>query len=79
MAAATAGLARREPGHAPIRRATLHIEGTVLDEHGNQILWTRSGACCNVALYELEDGSVHAMGVGYPGIAKDPIAIDYGP
>jgi len=76
---ATAGLDRREPGHAPIVHATLHVEGVVLDENGNQILWTRSGSCCNVALFELEDGSVHTMGVGYPGIARDPVAIDYGP
>lgn len=79
LAEATAGLGRRELGHAPIVRATLHIEGVVLDDDGNQILWTRSGACCNVALFELEDGSVHAIGVGYPGIARDPVAIDYGP
>lgn len=79
LAEATTGLGRREKGHAPVVRATLHIEGVVLDEEGNQMLWTRSGACCSVALFELADGSVHAIGVGYPGISGDPIAIDYGP
>lgn len=72
LAAATAGLGVRDPGHAPIVQATLHVEGVVFDDKGNQILWTRSGACCNVARFELADGSVRAMGVGYPGSPKTP-------
>jgi hypothetical protein len=46
---------------------------------GEQILVTRSGSCCVVARFELADGTVAAIGVGYPGVSKIPIAIDQGP
>ncbi len=50
-----------------------------MDANGNQVLTNRSGSCCSVARFELADGSVKAIGVGYPGISKTPVAVDYGP
>lgn len=79
MPVAINGFDRRDPGHAPIVRATLHDEGTMIDAQGNHILMTRSGACCSVALFELSDGSVRAIGVGYPGVSDIPVAIETGP
>jgi hypothetical protein len=76
---ATIGLSRRDPGHPAIVAVTLHREGTLLDANGNQILMKRSGGCCSVARFELADGSVKAIGVGYPGISDTPMAFDYGP
>jgi hypothetical protein len=76
---ATAALDRRDPGHAAIVNVTLHNEGAIVDASGNTILMTRSGACCSVARFELADGTVRAIGVGYPGVSKEPIALDYGP
>ncbi len=70
LAAAVAGLARRDPGNAAIVRATLHREA---------VLSTRSGACCTVARFELADGTVRAIGVGYRGISRELTVIDRGP
>ena len=70
LATAVAGLARRDPGHAAIVRTTLHQEA---------VLSTRSGACCTVARFELADGTVRAIGVGYLGISRDLKVIDRGP
>jgi hypothetical protein len=53
---------------------TLHEEGTA----GN-VLTNRSGACCWVARLRLVGGSVRAIGVGNPGISKEPVTVDYGP
>ena len=78
-AAATAGLARRDPGHPAIVTLTLHDEGRVVNEDGEQVLFTRSGSCCSVARFALADGTVRAIGIGYPGISREPSAIDYGP
>ncbi len=50
-----------------------------MDADGNVILWTRSGACCSVARFELADGGVKAIGVGFPGVSTTPMAFDYGP
>ena len=74
LTAARTGLASRNPGHAEVVKQTLHEEGT----HGN-VLTTRSGGCCWVARFRLADGSVRAIGVGYPGISTEPATVDYGP
>ncbi len=79
MRTAIAGFDRRDPGHPQIARASLHSEGTLLDASGNHILTTRSGGCCDVAVFELADGSTRAIGVGYPGVSRTPMAIDTGP
>jgi hypothetical protein len=76
---ARAGLDRRDPRHADVLRVTLHDEGATFEADGDQILHTRSGSCCSVARFELADGSIRAIGVGYPGISQEPIAVDYGP
>ena len=73
------GLDRRDPGHPLVIRVSLHTEGVTLDANGKQILTKRSGGCCSVARFELADGSVRAIGVGYPGISETPMAIDFGP
>jgi hypothetical protein len=72
---ASRGLDRREPGHAAIIAASLHEEGGYPGKDGQVILSIRSGGCCDVALFQLADGSVRAIGVGYPGISDVPMAI----
>jgi hypothetical protein len=79
LAAASAGLDRRNPGHADVVEGTLHAEGRTVNASGETILITRSGSCCSVALFTLTDGTVRAIGVGYPGISTTPMAIDFGP
>ena len=79
IAVATAGFDRRNPGHAPIASVTLHEEGVVFDPAGSAILTVRSGGCCDVARFQLVDGTLHAIGVGYPGVSDEPFASDYGP
>jgi hypothetical protein len=73
------GFDRRDPEHPAVVRVVLHDEGMVVDEHGNRMLVMRSGSCCSVARFELADGSVRAIGVGYPGVSRTPVAVDYGP
>ena len=76
--AGLAGLAVRDPGHAPVVTTQLHHEGTLPDpKTGSRILMTRSGACCKVLVVGLADGSTHAIGVGYPGISKEAVAIPW--
>ena len=77
--AAIDGLDTREPGHAPLTSATLHLEGGYLDAAGSIILPTRSGDCCSVVVFQLTNGEVRAIGVGYPGISDVPVAIPWGP
>lgn len=79
LATARIGFDRRNPGHPAVVRVVLHREGTTVNDKGERILVTRSGSCCVVARFELADGSVAAIGVGYPGVSKIPIAIDKGP
>ena len=70
----------RDPGHAAVARVTLRHEGTPVDPAtGDRILLTRSGGAPDVAVFELEDGTVTAIGVGYPGISREPMAFDTGP
>ena len=71
---AVEALERRDPGHLPIVSAELREEGP--DATGNLVV--RSTAF-EVALFRLADGSMRAIGVGYPGVATEPMALDYGP
>jgi hypothetical protein len=73
-----AGLAVRDPGHAPVVSTRLHVEGVFTDPAtGHQILMTRSGGCCRVLVVELAGGSTRAIGVGYPGISTEAVAIPW--
>jgi hypothetical protein len=66
-------LDRRDPGHAVVVRATLHTDGSLIDPApGHRILSTRSGGAPRIAVFELADGTVTAVGVGYPGISREP-------
>jgi hypothetical protein len=72
------GLDARDPGHAAVRSVAIHREGTMIDPAtGKMIIWARSGACCSVLVAELADGSRSAIGVGYPGISTEPIAVEW--
>ena len=79
LTAAIEGFDRRDPGHAVIVNSTLHIEGLTVDAEGNILLHVRSGSCCSVARFELADGTTRAIGAGFPGISREPVAVDYGP
>ena len=69
-------LDRRDPGHAAIVRATLHCEGGLIDPStGQQVLRTNSGGAPRIAVFELADGAVAAIGVGYPGISREPVVL----
>lgn len=70
------GFDGRDPGHAAVVSTELHSEGLALDRNGDRFMYTRSGSCCSVLVMTLADGSVHAIGVGYPGISPHAIAID---
>ena len=75
---ALVGLAARDPGHAAVVSTRLHNEGALFDPgSGNQVLMTRSGACCHVLVAELADGTTRAIGVGYPGISPTAVAIPW--
>ena len=76
---AIAGLDARNPGHAPVLSVSLHREGALLGPSGEQILMTRSGDCCSVAVLQLANGEIRAIGVGYPGVSDVPVAIPEGP
>lgn len=72
------GLEKRDPGHAAVVSTRLHVEGVFVDPStGHQILMTRSGGCCRVLVVELADGSTRAIGVGYPGISREAVAIPW--
>jgi hypothetical protein len=72
------GLGARDQGHAAVASVAIHREGTIIDPAtGDRILFARSGSCCYVLVADLEDGSRHAIGVGYPGISTEPIAVDW--
>jgi hypothetical protein len=65
------GFDRRDPGHAPVVRATLHYYG------GNAKFLSNT---CEVAVLELADGTVRAIGVGHVGVLYDHLATcDHGP
>ena len=69
------GFDRRDPNHEPIVRATLHDLDTKT---------FHSARCCGIAVFELADGSIRAIGInlvvfpfGNPSYANN--VIDYGP
>lgn len=73
-----AGLSQRNPGHARVVASRLHHEGGFIDPStGHGILTTRSGGCCKVLVVELADGSARAIGVGYPGVSDEAVAIPW--
>ncbi len=72
------GLALRDPGLAPVVNTHVHAEGTIVDPAtGGQILMTRSGACCSVLVVDHADGTQSAIGVGFPGVSREAIAIPW--
>jgi hypothetical protein len=80
LTTATDAFNERSPAHAAYVRVTLHREGALRDAAGNQVLMTRSGGCCHVVVFELADGSVHALGIGHVGIDTANLTIvDEGP
>lgn len=72
--AAIAGFDRRDPGHLPIISVALHQNGVP----GSKVLNICSGGCPVVAVFQLADGSVRAIGVGTPGIATEPMVFNWG-
>jgi hypothetical protein len=78
---ALAELDRTEPGHAALVTWSMHHESwyTNREHPDGKILATRSGGCCRVWLAELADGRSVAIGVGYPGVSQEPVAVRDGP
>ena len=60
---------RRDPGHVPVVWAQLHEEEPIVSRTSPLF----------IAVFQLADGSIRAIGVGYPGIATEPMALDSGP
>ncbi len=79
LAVAQARLDVRDPGHAEVVKATLHNEGTLVAPEGGLQIFTRSGGCCDVAMFELANGTVKALGVGTIGVSTTVSAVDFGP
>jgi len=73
QAVATAGLDKKYPGHAPVRSVRIHDEGP---QRNGQVI-TRIGAWIHVAVFNLADGSAHAIGVGYLGISRTARTFDH--
>jgi hypothetical protein len=72
------GLDQRDPGHAQVVATYLHQEGAFVDPTtGDRIFMQRSGGCCHVLVVELADGSTHAIGVGFPGVSDQAVAIPW--
>ncbi len=74
--AARSGLDHRDPGHADVTNVEIHKLGQEVDAQGRPILTTMSGGPPRVALFELEDGSRRAIGVGYPGVSQTLVVFD---
>ena len=74
--AARARLDIRNRGHADVVTVTIHEVGKVVNAQGQIVLTNGSGGPPRVVLFELADGTRRAIGVGYPGISKDPVAMD---
>lgn len=70
VAAATTALDHRDPGHPTAISMQLHQRLSPPD---------RVGGLAFVAVYTLADGSVRAIGVGWPEVATYAYTIDYGP
>ena len=58
----------RDPGHAPVVASELRQERV---NARTFILY--------IAVFKLADGSLKAIGVGYPGVSTTPGTLDYGP
>jgi hypothetical protein len=79
-AAGLAGLDARNPGHAPVVSTELHQEGVLIDPAtGEPIFAMYSGGQPDVLVAHLADGSTLAIGVHYPGVSLDPLAIPWNP
>lgn len=70
LAAAAIALDRRDPGHQPVVAMQLHDRLPPPNT---------AGGLAYVAVYSFADGSMRAIGVGWPGVATTPFTIDYGP
>ena len=70
VAAAAIALDNRDPGHPTVVSMQLHRRLSPPDT---------VGGLAYVAVYTLADGSVRAIGVGWPGVATTPYTLDYGP
>jgi hypothetical protein len=70
VAAAAKALDDRDPGHPAVVAMQLH-----------ERRWqpNTAGGLQYVAVYTLADGSIRAIGVGWPGVATTPFTIAYGP
>jgi hypothetical protein len=79
LSVAIRGLDRRNRHHASVVRIAMHDEGQYRDPSGQVGLVARTGNCCTVAVLELSDGSIRAIGVGTAGISRALKAFDYGP
>jgi hypothetical protein len=76
-AMATAAYDRRNPDHPQIVRMTVHLTGKVTDSLGRDIYRT-SESHLSVAVFELADGGVRAIGIGHVGVDPRLITVDYG-
>ena len=70
LAAAAKALDDRDPGHPAVVGMQLHERRRPPD---------MIGGLGYVAVYTLDDASVRAIGVGWPGVATTPYTIEYGP
>jgi hypothetical protein len=70
VATAATALDHRDPGHPTVVAMQLHQRLSP----PNTV-----GGLQYVAVYSFTDGSVRAIGVGWPGVATTPYTIDYGP
>jgi hypothetical protein len=69
--AASEGFDRRDPSHVPIVRTTLH-------EYAGGARFLSN--CCEVAVFELADGTIRAIGVAHVGVDYSRVSVvDYGP
>lgn len=66
----------RNRGHADVVTATIHEVGKFVNAQGQTVLTNGSGGSPRVVVFELADGTRRAIGVGYPGISRDPVAMD---
>jgi hypothetical protein len=77
LAVAMAGLDRRNRRHPGVVRVTMHLEGRYSDPSGKAELVLRTFSVA-VAVFELRDGSIMALGVGRTG-PRGLSWFDYGP
>jgi hypothetical protein len=70
LGAATDGFDRRDPAHPPVVRVTLHHLATSKLHSAN---------CCEVAVFELADGTLRAIGIAQEPMSSTLAPVDYGP